>query len=118
MSIVKNNDLEVQLRELIENRIVATNVVATLIAHRALYWEDEFQLTGSAPAAAQPPQPQAPAAEAEAIPDEPPGPKSRLQKVIGNVTAQTALTFRFGLRDNSLLASNTRLPFQVLLPGA
>ena len=118
VSIVDATDLEVQLRELIENRIVATLVEATLIAHRLLYWDDEFELSGAAPAVAQPPPPPTGAdttdAAAAAAPVEPPGPKSRLHKTIGNVMAQTTLTFRFGLRPNAKLAANSKLPFQVI----
>ena len=117
VSIVDATDLEVQLRELIENRIVATLVEATLIAHRLLYWDDEFEMCGAAPAVAQPPPPPTGADSTDAAasaPVEPPGPKSRLRKTIGNVMAQTTLTFRFGLRPNAKLAANSKLPFQVM----
>ena len=122
-----------QMAALLAENFVATQVEATLIAHKSLYWEDDVQMKGTNVAATHGEDvidlsgAGGPAddktgntgtndekAKANALAAAAPLSKSsRLCKLIGNVGHNTTLTFRFGIRTDAQLQGSCKLPFQV-----
>ena len=111
-----------QLKLLMAEQFVATQVAATLIAHRSLYWYSDMQVSGTH-GQNQPPG-AAPTAGAGAVATEGGDAaaaaveideckKSRLEKMVGNVGKSTILTFRFGNRGDGEIEGGTQIPFQV-----
>ncbi len=95
-----------QMAILLAERFVATQVEATLLAPRAFFWLEDFDVAGAQidTGAAGP----APRTGEK---------KSRLVQLIGNVGRNTTITFRFGIKPDQKVDPKTRLPFQVLLPS-
>lgn len=117
VSIVDAGLLGDQMRALLAERFVASQVEASLIAHKALYWEEDVQVKGASKSAKATTKDES-ASESNApekklkLP-EGTGKSSRLFKVIGNVSHNTTLTFRFGFRADTQLEGTDQLPFQV-----
>ncbi len=124
VNIVEGSMLGDQLKLLMAEQFVATQVAATLIAHRSLYWYSDMQVSGThvlnqppgttgaaAPATGAAATEGGDAAAAAVEIDE--CKKSRLEKMVGNVGKSTILTFRFGNRGDGEIEGGTQIPFQV-----
>ena len=99
-----------RMRKLLKKAFVATQVEATLIAPKELFWYEGIEVSG-APVGLQ-----AGAHDATTTTKDESGPPenaSRLHKEIGNVFRNTVITFRYGIRHDSQLDEHARIPFQV-----
>jgi len=88
VNVVNPLKLREQFSKIIDDQIVATNVVATLILHKCLYVRDSEVLNTR---------------------------ESFVVREIGNVTKETELTFEFGLREDADIDTKivNKLPFQL-----
>ena len=109
VSIVDAAMLGDQMKNLLTESFVATQVEATLIAPRTLFWFEDIEVTG----AHLDLQPAASSASTGASGEAAEEKKSRLQKLIGNVRRNTTVTFKFGIRLGVQVDENARIPFQV-----
>ena len=103
---------ERQMQLLLSEQFLATQVEVTLLAENALFWQLDEHLkqtkTSSAPRPTDDLQQQQ--GERGMHVD---GGSNRLCKMIGNVTANTTIAFRFAVRANSHLNEHDKLHFQV-----
>ncbi|CAF3395009.1 unnamed protein product [Rotaria sp. Silwood1] len=94
VTIVDLLNIRDEFASILEQKVIATNVEATLIVHRGLYIRD---------------------------PDNPDGKLDKIKRDIGNVTKQTEVSFEFGIRNKQELKDKynidldeiRQLPFQV-----
>ncbi|CAF2827379.1 unnamed protein product [Rotaria sp. Silwood2] len=94
VTIVDLLNIRDEFASILEQKVIATNVEATLVLHRGLYIRD---------------------------PDNPDGKLDKIKRDIGNVTKQTEVSFEFGIRHKQELKDKynidldqiKQLPFQV-----
>ncbi len=72
MTIVDLLNIRDEFASILEQKVIATNVEATLILHRGLYIRN---------------------------PDNPEEKLEKIKRVVGNVTKQTEVSFEFGIRN-------------------
>ena len=82
MTIVDLLNIRDEFASILEQKVTATNVEATLIVHRGLYIRD---------------------------PDQPDEKLDKVKRDIGNVTNQTEVTFEFGVRNKTGLLSEEKI---------